>query len=444
MIETLSFDAPRRIEPVATDGVVAPVDEEPESDLSRVVDQVRMANRQLELPDPRKPWLPELASVYDYELIDQRSDAALVIGIQDVPQQQTNRAVHFHPDDDGNMVIFGTGGSGKSTALRTLAIAAARTRRGGPCDVYGLDFGAGGLSLIEGLPHVGAIIQGTDHERLGRLLRWLRDEIDDRSRRYAEANASSITQYRRLAERPDERRILVLLDGFGTFRQEYDTGPHTAYYRLFGQLASDGRGVGIHFVITADRPGAIPTSIAATIQRRLVLRLASPDDYGLVDVPADVLHAQSPPGRGVLDGLEVQVAVFGGSESLPRQAEVIGKFASYLRQARALRGATDRASAGPHRPDGPSGGAPRPHLRRRGRRAPGAVRRRRRRLVPGRRAAVERTHHDARDDRRGDAAHVPACCTAFSSPIRVRRCATRCRGRASRPSRPTSSSSRTS
>ena len=330
VIESLSFDAPHRIEPVATDGVVAPVDEEPESDLSRVVDQVRMANRQLELPEPRKPWLPELASVYDYELIDQRSDAALVIGIQDVPQQQTNRTVHFHPDDDGNMVIFGTGGSGKSTALRTLAIAAARTRRGGPCDVYGLDFGAGGLSLIEGLPHVGAIIQGTDHERLGRLLRWLRDEIDDRKRRYPAAKASNITQYRRLAEQPDERRILVLLDGFGTFSQEYDTGPHTAYYKLFGQLASDGRGVGIHFVITADRPGAIPTSIAATVQRRLVLRLASPDDYGLVDVPGDVLHATSPPGRGVLDGLEVQVAVFGGSESLPRQAEVIGKFASYL------------------------------------------------------------------------------------------------------------------
>ena len=330
VIETLSFDAPQRIQPVTGDGVAAPVEEEPESDLSRVVDQIRVANRRLELPEPRKPWLPELAPVYDYELIDQRSDAELVIGIQDVPQQQTNQVVHFRPDDDGNMVIFGTGGAGKSTALRTLAIAAARTRRGGPCDVYGLDFGAGGLSLIEGLAHVGAIIQGTDHERLGRLLRWLHDEIDDRSRRYAEAKASSITEYRRLAERPDERRILVLLDGFGAFRQEYDTGPYTAYYKLFGQLASDGRGVGIHAVVTADRPGAIPTSLAATVQRRLVLRLASTDDYSLVDVPGDVLHAKSPPGRGVLDGLEVQVAVFGGSESLPRQAAVIGKFASYL------------------------------------------------------------------------------------------------------------------
>src|SRR5690606_9289441 len=101
-------------------------------------------------------------------------------------------------------------------------------------------------------------------------------------------------------------------------------------YTLFGQLAADGRAVGVHFVVTADRPGAIPTSLAATIQQRLVLRLSDPNDYAMAGVPADILSADSAPGRGILDGLEVQVAVLGGSASLPKQADVTNDLAAVL------------------------------------------------------------------------------------------------------------------
>ncbi|MEB0222620.1 FtsK/SpoIIIE domain-containing protein, partial [Pseudomonas sp. AB12(2023)] len=80
---------------------------------------------------------------------------------------------------------YGAGGAGKSAALRALAVAAAVTSLGGPIQVYGLDFGAGGLRMLEDLPHVGAIISGDDDERVIRLLRTLRDLVDDRAVRYA-------------------------------------------------------------------------------------------------------------------------------------------------------------------------------------------------------------------------------------------------------------------
>src|SRR6185369_15455915 len=102
----------------------------------------------------------------------------------------------------------GTGGSGKSVLLRTLAIAAGFTVRSGPCHVYGLDFGTRGLSMLSDLPHVGSIITGTDTDRTIRLINWLTRLVAERGERYSQAGAGTITDYRTLASRPDEPRIL--------------------------------------------------------------------------------------------------------------------------------------------------------------------------------------------------------------------------------------------
>ncbi|WP_241977457.1 FtsK/SpoIIIE domain-containing protein [Cryobacterium sp. TMS1-13-1] len=94
----------------------------------------------------------------------------------------------------------------ESVALRTLAIAASRTSAGGPVAVYGLDFAAGSLRMLEPLPHVGSMIGGggDDIERIIRLFRLLQAELEARGNRFAEATASTIAEYRALANRPNE------------------------------------------------------------------------------------------------------------------------------------------------------------------------------------------------------------------------------------------------
>ena len=126
---------------------------------------------------------------------------ALMFGRADDPDNQTQTSIAFWPDKDGAMAVYGTGGSGKTTLLRTLATAAGLAcARESRTVVYGLDFAAGSLRNIEALPNVGSVIRGDDTERVARLLDWLSDEVDARSRRFADVNASSLLQYRRLAE----------------------------------------------------------------------------------------------------------------------------------------------------------------------------------------------------------------------------------------------------
>jgi len=333
-VETLGFGAGRAWElPVVEDQ--APVQEDlGPTDIQRVVGQVEAARVGAQIDRPRKPWLPELAASYELAgLPTRRRDDELVIGIGDDPDSQSQPPISFRPDVEGNLAVYGASGSGKSAFLRTVAVAAGFTVRGGPCRVYGLDFGNRGLAMLEDLPHVGSVIYGGDHERFARLLTMLRDVIDDRAVRYSRVNAATITDYRRLTGETDEPRILVLVDGLAALQGTYDDYAGQKWLDLLTSLAADGRPAGVHFVVTADQRSGVWGSLASAVQSRLVMRMAHPDDYVALDVPNDVLSLSSPPGRALKGRRELQVAVLGGSPDSTLQARAIAGFADGMRRA---------------------------------------------------------------------------------------------------------------
>lgn len=307
--------------------------EEGPNDIARITATIRQASTIAELPPPRRPWLDELADVYDLaKLPTRRSDDELVLGVIDEPEQQRQSVAAFYPDHEGNLAILGAGGAGKSTALRSLAIAAGLTARGGPCQVYCLDFSARGLDMLADLPHVGAVISGDEGDRVRRLMRTLLATADDRARRYAAVRAGTITEYRRLAGEPAEPRIFILLDGFAAFRQQYEMAEGGRWFDALANLATDGRPLGIHLVLTADRPASVPPRLASRMQRRLVLRLADDNDYYMAGVESGVLTPDSPPGRGLLGKGEFQAAVFGGATGSTAQARAISQLAATMRR----------------------------------------------------------------------------------------------------------------
>lgn len=303
------------------------------TDIKRLVANISAAAELAGLRPPRKAWLPELSAVYDIALLPtRRRDDDLTFAVADDPERQEQPPASFKPDRDGNLVVYGTGGTGKSTLLRSIAIAAGLASRGGPTQVYGIDFGNRGLSMLEDLPHVGSVIPGSDHERIVRVLTWLRQTIDERAIRYAARKAATITDYRSLAGMPEEPRILLLIDGMAAFRTAYDTNDRARYLDMLTGLASDGRQVGVHLVMASDQRNGLPTSLASAVPRRLVMRMASADDYSLLGVPIEMLTETSPPGRAIDRGQEIQVAVLGDKADALSQSEQILRLAAALRE----------------------------------------------------------------------------------------------------------------
>ena len=301
------------------------------NDQKRIVSTLIRASDMAALPRPRRPWLDDLAPVVDLRDLPHEGDTRIPLALVDVPEKQLQQAAVFIPDRDGSLVIYGTSGSGKSTLLKTIGTAAGMRPDLGRVQVYCLDFASGALGALASLPHVGSVVDGADVERIQRLLRTLDGEMDRRAAAFSAASAASVQEYRELRD-PRMPRILLLIDNYPEFKKDWEVAPGRGpFYRIFMRLLGEGRTLGLHTVITADRGNAVPSAVAANISRRIVLRMGDPSQYMLLGVPRDVLDEQSAPGRGVVDGHEAQIAVLGGTSNVVEQTKALTALGDRLR-----------------------------------------------------------------------------------------------------------------
>ncbi|WP_300679207.1 FtsK/SpoIIIE domain-containing protein [Nocardioides sp.] len=302
------------------------------NDQKRIVQNLIQAADVAGLPAPRRPWLDDLPELIDLAALAHEGDARIPYAMVDMPEGQSQDVVTFDGDRDGSMVVYGTSGSGKTTLLRTLATAAGMRPDLGPVSVYCLDFASGGLAVLERLPHVGSMVDGDDTERIRRLLLTLDAEMDRRSATFTAVNAADLSQYRQLAD-PTLPRILLLIDNFGEFRKDWEyAAARQPAYRAFLRVLTEGRQLGVHTVLTADRSNAIPTGVAANVGRRIVLRLSDENQYMMIGAPKDILDDTSAPGRAIIDKHEAQVAVLGGTSNTADLAREIDALATRLRE----------------------------------------------------------------------------------------------------------------
>jgi len=244
----------------------------------------------------RRPWLPPLPPEVGLdELLAMgvpralAGDQGLVVplALADDPEAQAQYPIGWNLSA-GNLLMYGIGGSGTTTALGTLALALAATSEPARVHMYLLDFGAGELGALARLPHVGAVIGASEHERQRRLLRRLRGELGARRSLDPAARASL-------------PRIVVLLDGYGAFASEHGDIGGDAVREALARVWADGAELGIHVAIAADRLGAVPTALASLAQQRLAFQLADVADYAQFGLMRRAIP-QFVPGRAVVGG----------------------------------------------------------------------------------------------------------------------------------------------
>jgi S-DNA-T family DNA segregation ATPase FtsK/SpoIIIE len=227
------------------------------------------------------------------------------MGYLDIPKRciQPPFSLDFN-ESGGHLWIIGTPGSGKNMVLFNLAMSLCLTHTPQEINLYALEFGNGQLSIINALPHTGAVIRAHEKERVDRLLRFLQDEMRLR------------TEIDWRTEGKPE--IYLLINNVADFRVQY---PDQA--EDLGRFIRSGGSVGIHVIISSNRGSELPRSLSGNITHRIVLQLTESQEY------LDVLNTRVAPltmrteGRGYLfrDGEVAECQISMPTYSLLREIE---------------------------------------------------------------------------------------------------------------------------
>ncbi|WP_157432097.1 FtsK/SpoIIIE domain-containing protein [Agromyces italicus] len=272
------------------------------TDIEVLAANIRKAAEAAGTVRPRRPWVDQLPEFIPLgsDLLALRPSArerettGLVVGLIDEPHLQRQSPYEIPLAEVGNVAIFGGAGSGKTTALITAACASIHATP--ETQIYGVDCGGGRLGMLASLPNTGDIVPLDERDRVVRLLRLIRTLVAGR-----------------VAMRTDDPPVLLFIDGFAAFRDAYEHhGGGIDPFADLVEIARGGRTVGVHVLLTSERSVGLPTSLAASVPERLVLRLPAEHDYNSLGVPTGILE-NAGPGRALRIGSnqEIQLATPG-------------------------------------------------------------------------------------------------------------------------------------
>ncbi len=318
---------------------------EREADATRIVSTLRLAAAPIApLPSPWLPPLPRLITLTELltysgrphsrpDSIDRESRWCLApVGLQDIPDEQRRAlyglslrgSVRSPASQDGTLSsavplpaatsaggpsdavhhIMFVGGphSGKTSALRMLAVSAAQFATPEEMQIYVLDCANGDLADLEYLPHCAGIAHHLDLEHGERLLYSLAK------------NTSTIAPADRRGDKPAK---ILLIDSWEGFSESYGSVGHGELMDLLGLLLRTGPSAGVRVAITGGR--ALATArFASHITERLILPFADVDSYCSLGVPKDQIPTNPPPGRALRMGRQITEIQLAATQAVPQ------------------------------------------------------------------------------------------------------------------------------
>lgn len=314
-------------------------------DIELIRDYISEANTVAGLDLPRKPWLNPLntsISLQDLsklmlstEVVPQQVQESVddvIIGLADIPAQQKQLCIGVKFDEIGNLALSGASGTGKTTALITIAASVSAKAKENPTHIFVIDATNGSLNCLNVLLTVATVTTLKDHESVLLVLRKLSNMVQERAKEFNLVHAHNLLSFRQMTKRQIPR-VFLLIDGYDAFHKFLNQTSTQHFAReQFADIMQLGRALGIHVIITALRPSEISSAHMSSVQQSILFRLASPGDYVYLGIKNEILD-DSPPGRCVFvnEKNEVQLAHVGESPTIKSQRTALEKINQQLK-----------------------------------------------------------------------------------------------------------------
>lgn len=228
-----------------------------------------------------------------YNVTSNRFDLNPVVGEYDDPSHQRQCVLRLPISKEGNTVVYGVAGSGKTTFLNSMIYSLIQEHTPEEVNLYILDFASETLRAFSKAPHVGDVILSYEAEKVSNLFKMLQSETEKRKKLFADYGGDYNSYIKSSGETLPS--IVVAINNFAAFTEMYEEKEEAVSY-----LTREGSKYGIYFVLTALGTGAVRFRLLQNFKQLFVLQLNDESDYATVVGKTDGLFPSRYKGRGLV------------------------------------------------------------------------------------------------------------------------------------------------
>ena len=227
-----------------------------------------------------------------------------VVGEYDDPVRQRQCDLRVPITEEGNIIVYGSAGSGKTTFLSTLIYSLITEHTPDEVNLYLLDFASETLRSFAKAPHVGDVILSFEEERINNLFKMVKKEMDNRKKMFADFGGDYLSYVNATKEKIPS--LIIMINNYAAFTELYEEKEEAVSY-----LTREGTKYGIYFVLTAVGTSVVRFRLLQNFKQMFVLRLNDEADYSTILGKTDGLFPSNHAGRGLVrtdDLYEFQIA----------------------------------------------------------------------------------------------------------------------------------------
>lgn len=248
----------------------------------------------------RSLWLPPISPKIYVDALDKKycntsvgTNLCPIVGEYDDPFNQKQGVLTIPFSTEGNCLIYGSTGNGKTTMLTTIAYSLIKNHSADELNLYIMDFGSETLRVFEKAPQVGGVIVSSDSEKTVNFFKMLHKEIDYRKNLFSEFGGDYAGYCKNSGNTVPN--IVVLINNYAGFIEQYED-----LIESFALLTRDGVKYGIYFVVTASNTNAMRYAIAQNFKMNMCMQLNDATDYSMIVGKTDGLVPSKYKGRGLV------------------------------------------------------------------------------------------------------------------------------------------------
>lgn len=241
-------------------------------------------------PIPDTIYVEDLERKYNYSKEENMINP--VIGEYDDPMNQSQNVLTLSLTEQGNAVIYGMAGSGKTTFVTTMIYSLLKNHSPQELNLYILDFASETLTAFSKAPHVGDVVLAHETEKVTNLIKLMLGQIQTRKKLFADFGGDIVSYNKNASEKVPA--IVIVINNYAAFSEMYED-----YENEILNLTREGTKYGIYFVLTATGTNAVRFRILQNLGQSYVLQLTDETDYSGILGKTDGLVPSKFKGRGL-------------------------------------------------------------------------------------------------------------------------------------------------